>query len=299
MKRSPDQVSVRTSVDVLDEVKRHPARSDFSSPERNPSKMLPSPTSLNFPALQAPSFASSAGGAPTAAQAVHIQDLQRELSVKTLEYQSLRQEYDRLLQKLERERIRCATFENKAAVGEIEMNSAVTERDQVQAQVALLEVEIEKLQESRDEERRKSAASGSQYMKMVALSNQIQARNAEEKARWLVEKQTMERRLEGQSPDAPNTLVSPVLQPYNMSQDPDAHNEPLEQRKGHSDSEHKFGRYRHLSQENTRLNSRVSALEQALRSVRSESRAVHAALQSIAASSGANRELIDSLLDDG
>ncbi|KAF2838011.1 hypothetical protein M501DRAFT_937094 [Patellaria atrata CBS 101060] len=156
-------------------------------------RMLPSPTSINFPHSQLPPLASP----HASAHSVHLQDLQHQVSIKTLALQTLRSEYDSLLQKLERQRTKCATLEKKFEVTDVEINSLTDERERLQAQVISLEAQVEDLQKSRDEAKRQLVTNGAQYMKIVDMANQLQAKCADDRRKWAIEKEALDEKIRG------------------------------------------------------------------------------------------------------
>ncbi|KAF2095632.1 hypothetical protein NA57DRAFT_79349 [Rhizodiscina lignyota] len=157
---------------------------------------LPSPSALTFPPLPQPSAPPQlAVGGPGAsplqqpqvsspAHVQHLQDLQHQVSVKTLALQTLQREYDALLAKLERQRTKCITLEKKFEVSDVEINSLTEERERLQAQVAALESQADELTRGRDDARREMAESGRQYVRIVEMASRLQAQGADERKRW-------------------------------------------------------------------------------------------------------------------
>lgn len=149
------------------------------------------PSSVNLPSISPPAIAAT----QVSAQSTLLQDLQHQVSVKTIAHQTLQREYDSLLQKLERQRTKCATLEKKFEVSDVEINSLTDEKEKLQAQVAALEIQVEELQESRDESRHHLVANGAQYMRIMEMANRLQAQSAEDKKRWDVEKAELQQRI--------------------------------------------------------------------------------------------------------
>jgi hypothetical protein len=151
--------------------------------------MLPSPSSLNLP--MPPNFPPLPSPSPftqSSAHATHLQDLQHQVSVKTLALQTLQREYDALIQKIERSRIRAQTLEKKFEVSDAEIKSLSEEREKLAGQVHSLEAQIEGLQQARDDARRMGAESAAQYMKIVEMAGQLQAQGVDSKKNWDREK---------------------------------------------------------------------------------------------------------------
>jgi hypothetical protein len=159
-------------------------------------RMLPSPSSLNFPVtIGLPNTSPSTTGIPSSAHAAHLQDLQHQISVKTLQLQTLQREYDNLLEKLERQRTKCAILEKKFEVSDVEINTLTDDKEKLQGQIAVLEAQVEELQTSRDEARRQIAANGSQYMRIMEMASRLQAQGAEEKRKWANEREELQERI--------------------------------------------------------------------------------------------------------
>ncbi|OJD34436.1 uncharacterized protein BKCO1_2300044 [Diplodia corticola] len=164
-----------------------------------PHRMLPSPSSLNIPApssilslassspslLPQPSLSSSSNAAHTA----HLQDLQHQISLKTLALQTLRQEYDALLAKLDRQRTKCATLERKFEVTDVEINGLTTEKEELELRVAALEQQVDELREQRDDARRREVRTGEQYRSIVEMAGRLQGMAAEERRTWVQERE--------------------------------------------------------------------------------------------------------------
>ncbi|KAF2709499.1 hypothetical protein K504DRAFT_275981 [Pleomassaria siparia CBS 279.74] len=158
--------------------------------------MLPSPSSMNFPnAPNLPPMSPPSTSLHASPQAAHLQDLQHQVSIKTLAFQTLQREYDSLLHKLERQRTKCATLEKKFEVSDVEINSLMDDKEKLQAQVAVLENQAEDLQQSRDEARRQLIANGTQYMRIMDMANRLQAQGADDKKQWETERSELEQRI--------------------------------------------------------------------------------------------------------
>jgi hypothetical protein len=161
------------------------------------SNLLPSPSSLNFPnASTLPSMSPPSVFGQTSAQSAHLQDLQHQISVKTLAFQTLQREYDSLLQKLERQRTKCAILEKKFEVSDVEINSLTDEKEKMHAQIVALEDQVEGLQQSRDEARRRLIENGAQWQKIMGMANKLEGKGAEEKKKWDAERSELQQRIE-------------------------------------------------------------------------------------------------------
>lgn len=173
-----------------------PPQSPMQAPQPMRSTILPSPSSLNFSSVPTlPSMSPPSAAGQTSAQSAHLQDLQHQISVKTLAFQTLQREYDSLLQKLERQRTKCATLEKKFEVSDVEINSLTDEKEKLYEQIATLETQVEDLQQSRDEARRQMVAQGAQYSQIMDMASKIQGQGAEDKKKWETEKSDLEQRI--------------------------------------------------------------------------------------------------------
>lgn len=162
-----------------------------------PLRMLPSPSSLNIPqpstihsiASPSPSLLPQLSSSTSAAHTAHLQDLQHQISLKSLALQTLRQEYDALLSKLDRQRTKCATLEKKFEVTDVEINGLTAEKEELEARVAALELQVEELREQRDDARRREVRTGEQYRSIVEMAGKLQGMAAEEKRAWAQERE--------------------------------------------------------------------------------------------------------------
>lgn len=149
------------------------------------------PSVTNLPPISPPVTTA----AQASAQSTLLQEFQHQISVKTIALQTLQREYDSLLQKLERQRTKCATLEKKFEVSDVEINGLMDEKERLQAQIGAMEAQVEELQEGRDESRRQLVANGAQYMRIMEMANRLQAQSAEDKKRWDAEKVELQRRI--------------------------------------------------------------------------------------------------------
>ena len=150
--------------------------------------------------MSAPSQYSSS--ASQAAQASHLQDLQHQISTKTLALQTLQREHDQLLAAFSRSQIRCNTLDKKSQVSDHEINTLTEEKIRLQQQLESLEAHVDELVKSRDEVNKQSSADGAQWRQIMAMSSQLQVKSAEDAKRfkaerdsWEQERSSMERRI--------------------------------------------------------------------------------------------------------
>lgn len=160
-------------------------------------RMLPSPTSMHYQP--------SAPGVPTTFspsnnQSVHndhLQDLQHQISTKTLALQTLQREHDQLLAAFSRSQIRCATLDKKSQVSDHEINSVTEEKIRLQTLVETLENQVEELIQAKDEVQKQTTANSTQWQRIMAMSSQLQARGAEETLRHKSDRESWERDRDG------------------------------------------------------------------------------------------------------
>ena len=156
-------------------------------------RMLPSPSSLH----NAPSLSSVQGSyspnSSHSAHSTHLQDLQHQISTKSLALTTLQREHDQLLAAYSRMQIRCQTLDKKSQVSDHEINTLTEEKIRLQAQVEAFEVQIEELVKARDEAQKQTTANGAQYMRIMAMSSRLQLQGAEEAKRYRQDREAWER----------------------------------------------------------------------------------------------------------
>jgi hypothetical protein len=153
-------------------------------------RQLPSPSSLNFSsASQLPPPLSPSFPGPKSPHTAHLQELQHQLSTKSLAHQILQGEHDKLLAAYSRSQMRCATLEKKSHVSDTEISNLAEDRARLTNDVDRLELQVDELQQKKDEADKQSAASGAQYMKIMSMSSKLQAQSAADLKRWKSERE--------------------------------------------------------------------------------------------------------------
>ncbi|KAH7126805.1 hypothetical protein B0J11DRAFT_286673 [Dendryphion nanum] len=267
-----------------------PPQSPMHAPQPSRSGMLPSPSSMSFSAIpNLPPISPPASSLHPSAQAAHLQDLQHQISIKTLAFQTLQREYDSLLQKLERQRTKCAALEKKFEVSDVEINSLTDEKEKLQSQVATMEMQVEELHQSRDEARRQLVANGAQYMRIMEMANRLQAQGAEDKRKWETERSDLEQRIRVLE----EAMVTGTEHPTAIIGDDSGINPPHPIRLAHnpslspnSSSSPTMETINVLRAEIGRLRSRTQNLETALRTMKEESIRIQTAAQQLVESGG-------------
>ena len=158
---------------------------------------LPSPSSLNLSSSSQflPPLSPSYSGTKSPHTA-HLQELQHQLSTKSLAHQILQGEHDKLLAAYSRLQTRCATLDKKSQVSDAEINNLAEDRVRLEGQVTVLESQVGELQFDRDEAHKQSAASCAQYMKILAMSAKLQAPGTADMKKWKADKEAWEKEKE-------------------------------------------------------------------------------------------------------
>lgn len=134
----------------------------------------------------------SSPGPPCSAHSAHVQDLQHQVSTKTLALQTLQREHDRVLAAFSRQQTSYSTLDKKTKIADIEIKELTEEKIGLQSQVDNLEAQVEELLKSKEDAHQQYVASGSQYMKIMAMSSRLQAQSAADQKKWKAEKQEWE-----------------------------------------------------------------------------------------------------------
>jgi hypothetical protein len=195
------------------------------APSHPSSRTLPSPSSyLAYPS-SATSIPSSYGdGSLSTAQASHLQDLQHQISTKTLALQTLQREHDQLLAAFSRSQIRCTTLDKKSQVSDHEINTLSEDKARLQQQVEALETQVEELSQAKEEARRQLSTDGAQWQRIMAMSSQLQARSVEETRQFRSDREAWERDRDGlqsriQDLEAGRLMVDPAADATPVSSD--------------------------------------------------------------------------------
>jgi chromosome segregation ATPase len=164
---------------------------------QGPYRTLPSPTSISYPASASGLQAAYSPCMNQSVHNAHLQDLQHQISTKTLALQTLQREHDQLLGAFSRSQIRCSTLDKKSQVSDHEINSLTEEKIRLQAQVETLETQVEELLNAKDEVQRQTTAETAQWRQIVAMSSRLQAQSAEETKRYKADRESWERDRDG------------------------------------------------------------------------------------------------------
>ncbi|KPI40636.1 uncharacterized protein AB675_10538 [Cyphellophora attinorum] len=179
------------------------------SQTQGPGRALPSP-----PGTYMPPSTLTMSATPSTAHAAHLQDLQHQISTKTLALQTLQREHDQLLSAFSRSQIRCSTLDKKSQVSDHEINNLTEEKIRLQQQVETLESQIEDLTQARDLFQKQSSAEGAQWRQMMAMSSQLQSKGAEEarlhkqeREEWQRQRDEFEKRIREIENSRPTTMT--------------------------------------------------------------------------------------------
>jgi hypothetical protein len=270
----------------------------MQAPQSMLTATLPSPSPLNCHPRSLPSISSpTTTSIQTSAHSALLQDLQHQLSVKTLEVRTLQRDYDNLLQKLEQQSTKCTTLEKKSEVSDAEIDTLTDEKKKLQAQFAATEAQVKELQQSRDEARRQLVANGAQYMRIMDMANRLQVQGAEDKKKWETERSGLEHRIRvleeavmtggtehpTPTPDKEQQLSgSPVSAPGSAAS-PSSQAELIYV----------------LRAEVGRLRSRTQLLKTALRDMRKEGVLIQTAVRQLSESGGRLEAVVQSTVESG
>lgn len=178
-----------------------------------PSALPQAAQSLNSPALSYQPPASVHTTSTSSATSAHLKDLQHQVSLKTMAYDTLQSEYTSLLQKLQRERIKSQTIEKKTTVADQEVNDLTSRNEELTELVKNLETQLEASERKREEDRSQATREKEQWQQMLDLASRIQNKHAEEKQKLRGELESIVQR--GTSPGS--IASSGVREPF---QDP-------------------------------------------------------------------------------
>ncbi len=161
--------------------------------------MLPSPssTSMSYPTSASGLLSAYSPSINPSVHNAHLQDLQHQISTKTLALQTLQREHDQLLAAFSRSQIRCATLDKKSQVSDHEINSLTEEKIRLQGQAETLESQVEDLIKAKDEAQKQTTADSAQWRQIVAMSSQLQAKGAEEVNKYKLDRESWERDRDG------------------------------------------------------------------------------------------------------
>lgn len=169
------------------------------------------PSSLALPSPPGAHFAHTGMSGPVqysptatpSAHHTHLQDLQHQISTRTLALQTLQREHDQLLAAFSRSQIRCTALDKKSQVSDHEINTLTEDKIRLQQEVETMESQVRDLMKSRDAVHQQSSADGAQWRQIMAMSGQLQLKGADEARRfkderenWEAERESLRRRIE-------------------------------------------------------------------------------------------------------
>ncbi|KAK2765409.1 hypothetical protein FQN54_008255 [Arachnomyces sp. PD_36] len=153
---------------------------------------LPSHSSQDSPSSTKQQNPFAPPGHTSSAHNAHVQDLQHQVSTKTLALQTLQREHDSLLAAFSRHQTSYSTLDKKTKVADVEIKELTEEKISLQSQVDSLESQVEELSKNKEDAHQQSVSSGAQYMKIMAMSSRLQAQSASDQKKWKAEKQEWE-----------------------------------------------------------------------------------------------------------
>lgn len=162
-----------------------------------PSLIHPSPSSIRFqPTTGQQQQQAMSPSLDVSVYTSHLQDLQHQISTKSLALQTLQREHDNLLAAFSRQQTRCLTLDKKTKVADDEIKTLTEDKTRLLNQVEALEAQVDELVKSKEEAHQQSVASGAQYMQIVAMSSRLQAQSVADLRRWKAEKEEWEKQRE-------------------------------------------------------------------------------------------------------
>ncbi len=242
------------------------------------------------------------GSAHSSDSALHAHSaaLQHEVSVQKIALSSLQGEHDKLLAAFLRSQTRASALEKKHAVSDSEIISLTEEKLRLQAQVIELERDMEELSRSRDNFRQAAVQEGAQYIEIVKKASRLEEMAGEERKSWNKLKTEMEQRIESLSTRSSRVdgtlstedatllprLVDSVDTPASSIEGPsDLKIEPTSESRSvgptSNPSKPPQDSTKDLKEEISRLRNRCTEVEDALRSVREESRSVEGIVEAL------------------
>ncbi|TVY31906.1 hypothetical protein LOCC1_G008630 [Lachnellula occidentalis] len=284
---------------------------------------LPLPSSLHQSTLSGYLPQIGSGQSPESALQAHTAALQHEVSVQKIAFSSLQGEHDKLLAAYSRSQTRASALEKKHNVSDAEIINLTEEKLRLQAQVVELEREVEDLTRSRDQCRQSAVQEGAQYVEIVRRASQLEERTAEERKSWNRLKAEMEKKIEalnrigskggvGSSNPTPNSpIVETTYTPAAPPEPPAVLKiEPMSEPSGlvenlPADEAHAPASPRpviqatpqELHSEIRRLQRRCIETEDALRTVREESRSMEGIVQALSRAGRTITDTADRALD--
>ncbi|KAK6385788.1 hypothetical protein LTS17_001360 [Exophiala oligosperma] len=151
-------------------------------------RTLPSPPGGPYPRTASSGSAQYSPITSQTPQGSHLQDLQHQISTKTLALQTLQREHDQLLAAFSRSQIRCTALDKKSQVSDHEIITLTEDKIRLQQQVDTLDAQVLELTKARDEVTQQSTADGAQWRQIMAMSSQLQIKGAEEARRFKAER---------------------------------------------------------------------------------------------------------------
>ena len=156
-------------------------------------RTLPSPPGVRYSRTGSSDYAQYSPLTTKAAHYTHLQDLQHQISTKSLALQTLQREHDQLLAAFSRSHIRCTALDKKSQVSDHEINTLAEDKIRLQQQVDSLDSQVQELVRSRDEVHQQSSTDGAQWRQIMAMSSQLQLKGADDARRFRLEREGWER----------------------------------------------------------------------------------------------------------
>ena len=168
-----------------------PALAPYDSSRTRHPTTLPSPASLSVTssAVLPPLSPLWGNGGHKSTRTSHLDDLQHQLSTKSFAHQVLLKGHDRLFSAYLRLQTRCSTLDEKSATSDTKIAN-LTERIRLQTELEAAEERVAEVQAARSQIQEQEEANSAQYLRIMAMSSQLQAKGAEEAKRWAAERES-------------------------------------------------------------------------------------------------------------
>ncbi|KAI9886734.1 MAG: suppressor of los1-1 [Watsoniomyces obsoletus] len=162
---------------------------DMETARSPTARFLPPPTPVSvFSGPHAHLPTSPSSPAFRTAPPTHLQDLQHQVSKKTLALQTLGKEHERLLSAYSRSQTRCAVLERKSCVADSELDNVMEEAMDLRFRLEMAETQVTKLEMQLNAAQSEKSEMRDQYGKIVAGASELQATYVE---RWMKERAAM------------------------------------------------------------------------------------------------------------
>lgn len=129
---------------------------------------------------------------PPVPHMAYLQDLQNQISTRTLAYQSLQREHQNLLSVFTRSQAQITALDQKFDASNTEIRNLHDGRAKLESYIVNLESQIKEIQKIRDDVQTQSITKGAQYMHIMAMSAKLQEQGISDVKKWKAEREQWE-----------------------------------------------------------------------------------------------------------